>query len=202
MAIQKTDRKEKTKNKLIKSVGKALSKYGFKGLGINKVAREAGVDKVLIYRYFGGLPELLKEYSLSIDFWPSLKEILGDDPEFVKTLKSDEQVAYFFKKFLAALRRRPITQDILALEVLERNELTKQLEYIRIRTALEYFEHIDQIPDDKNLSAIVVLMGGAINYLIIRSRITTSVGGIDLESEKGWDSINDGIDLLLKGIFD
>lgn len=196
------DRKENTKKRLIKSVGTTLGKFGFKGFGINRVAKEAGVDKVLIYRYFGGLPELVKAYSLSADFWPSTDELLGDDPDHVKSLPPDEQVAYFFKQFLSALRQRPITQEILALEVLERNELTKQLEYIRIRTALEFFERLDQVPDDQNLSAIIVLMGGAVNYLVIRSRITTSVGGIDLESETGWDRINKGIDLLLKGIFD
>ncbi len=201
MKKKQAERKEMTRQKLIKSVGKTLAKEGFKGLGVNKIARNAGVDKVLIYRYFGGLPELIKEYSFSVDFWPSTREILGKDPEYVKSLAPDEQVAYFFKSFLRALRKRPITQDILAWEVLERNELTSQLEHIRIKTALEFFESLDQLPDDENLSAIVVLMGGAVNYLLIRSRISNSVGGIDLESEKGWDRINRGIDLLLKGIF-
>ena len=77
----------------------------------------------------------------------------------------------------------------------------RQLEDIRIKTILEYFEYLDEIPDDANLTAIVVLMGGAVNHLIVRSRIHRSIGGIDLETEAGWDRINKGIDLLLKGIF-
>lgn len=195
------DRKKHTKEKLIKAVEQVLAKEGFKGLGVNKVAKFAGVDKVLVYRYFGGLPELLSEYSRTVDFWPTVEELIGPNPDRVKKMPADEQVAEFFKSFLSALRKRPLTQDILAWELLERNELTIQLEDIRIKTVLEYFECLDKIPDDENLTAIVVLMGGAINHLLVKSRITSSVGGIDLESEKGWNRINKGIDLLLKGIF-
>ena len=196
-----TDRKKQTKEKLIHAVGKILGEEGFKGLGVNKVARVAGVDKVLVYRYFGGLPELIGAFSRTVDFWPGLEELIGPDPDRLKRLPPDQQVAEFFKSFLSALRKRPVTLDILAWELLERNELTKQLEEIRIKTVLGYFEYLDEIPDDENLSAIVVLMGGAVYHLLVKSRINTSIGGIDLESEKGWLRINRGIDLLLKGIF-
>ena len=55
----KTRDREATRARLIAAVGNLLAREGFKGLGVNAVAREAGVDKVLIYRYFGGLPELI-----------------------------------------------------------------------------------------------------------------------------------------------
>lgn len=197
----KSDRRERTKEKLIQAVGKVLGKEGFRGLGVNRIAREAGVDKVLVYRYFGGLPEIIGAYSRTVDFWPTVEELVGPNPDRIRRMPPDKQVAEFFKSFLAALRKRPVTQDILAWELLERNELTRQLEDVRIRTILEYFEYFDEIPDDENLSAIVVLMGGAVNHLIVKSRINSSVGGIDLESEKGWGRINKGIDLLMKGIF-
>lgn len=195
------ERKAHTKGKLIKAVGQVLAKEGFKGLGVNRVAKAAGVDKVLVYRYFGGLPGLIGEYSRTVDFWPTVEELIGQNPERIKKLPPDEQLAEFVKSFLSALWKRPITQDILAWELLERNELSKQLEDIRIRTILEYFEYLDEIPDDENLPAIIVLMSGAINHLLVKSRINSYIGGIDLESEKGWNQINKGIDLLLKGIF-
>ena len=143
------DRKEYTKSKLITAVGQVLAKEGFKGLGVNKVAKAAGVDKVLVYRYFGGLPELIGEYSQTVDFWPTVEELIGPNPERIKELPPDEQLAEFVKSFLSALRKRPKTQDILAWELLERNELSKKLEDIRIRTILEYFEYLDEIPDDR-----------------------------------------------------
>lgn len=195
------NRKAVTQKKMIQAVGKLLAREGFKGLGVNKVAKEAGVDKVLVYRYFGGLPELVKAYSKTVDFWPTVEELMGPDPERVKALPPDKQVAEVFKSFIAALRKRPATQDILAWELLERNELSMQLEDVRIRTFLEYFEYLDNIPDDINLAAVVVLMGAAVNHLIIISRINRFFGGIDFKSEDDWERINTGIDLLSKGIF-
>jgi AcrR family transcriptional regulator len=44
--------KELTKRKLIDAVGEIFRTEGHAGLGINKVARIAGVNKKLIYRYF------------------------------------------------------------------------------------------------------------------------------------------------------
>ena len=195
------DKREETENRLIKAVGTLLAREGFKGLGVNKIAREAGVDKVLVYRYFKGLPGLVAAFSRTVDFWPGTDELMGKAPARIKAMAPDAQVAHFFKAFANALRKRPITQDILAWELLEKNELSEQLEAIRIKTALEYFEAMGQIPDDKSLTAIVVLMAGAVNHLIIKSRIHPVVGGIDLRTEEGWAGINEGIDLLLKGIF-
>ena len=153
-------------------------------------------------RYFGGLPELVREFSLTMDFWPTADELLGPDPEQIKALRPDRQMAVFVKSFLAALRKRPLTQDILAWELLERNQMSKQLEFIREKTILEYFEKLDGIPDDDDLPAIMLLMGGAVNHLLIKSRINSHIGGVDLESDRGWRRIERGLDLLLKGIFD
>ncbi|WDP89347.1 MAG: TetR/AcrR family transcriptional regulator [Desulfobacter sp.] len=196
-----TDRQMRTRKKLIKAVGTVLAEEGFKGVGVNKVARTAGVDKVLVYRYFQGLPGLMTAYSETVDFWPTAEELFGSDPEAVRELAPDMQMAYFFKSFLAALRRRPVTQDILAWELLERNEFSKQLEDRRVRSVLEFFEQLDTLPDDEHLPAIVALMAGAVNHLIVKSRIASSISGIDIETDAGWDQINKGIDLLLKGIF-
>ncbi len=138
------------------------------------------MDKVLVYRYFDGLPNLVLEYSNTCDFWPTAKELLGSEPERIKAFSPDRQIAEFFKSFVVALRNRPVTLDILAWEVLERNELTKQLEDIRIRTVLQYFEYLEDIPDDENLTAIVAIMSGAVTHLLIKSRITGSVGGLDI----------------------
>jgi AcrR family transcriptional regulator len=195
-------KKEKTKEKLIQAVGKIIAEEGFNKLGVNKVAKLAGVDKVLVYRYFGGLPELVSEYSKHGDFWPTVEELTAGKMNLLRKMAPDAQLAFFFKNFLAALMKRPVTKEILAWEMLERNELTRQLENIRIRTALEFFELLENVPDREELKSIVVLMSGAIILLMIRSRKINNIGGIDLESESGMAELNRGIDLLLRGVFD
>jgi len=47
-----------------------LARDGLVAVGINAIAKQAAVDKVLIYRYFGGLPELLRTWGASGRFWP------------------------------------------------------------------------------------------------------------------------------------
>ncbi|WP_442590526.1 TetR/AcrR family transcriptional regulator [Pedobacter sp. AW31-3R] len=81
-----------TEQKIIKAVEYIAYVHGFMALGINKVAKQAGVSKVLIYRYFGSFQLLLvhcmnkKKLNPSSEHLPllvncgslSLKEMLGN----------------------------------------------------------------------------------------------------------------------------
>jgi AcrR family transcriptional regulator len=60
--------KEDTKSRILQAVGKLLAESGFNSLGINAIAKEAGVDKVLIYRYFTDLPTLLQTFGREGDY--------------------------------------------------------------------------------------------------------------------------------------
>ncbi|MDZ7592579.1 MAG: helix-turn-helix domain-containing protein [Rubrivivax sp.] len=51
-------------------VGMVLARDGFGAVGVNAIARQAGVDKVLTYRHFGGLPERLRAWGERGPFWP------------------------------------------------------------------------------------------------------------------------------------
>lgn len=182
--------KEITREKLVQAVGKVLAEVGFRQLGVNMVAREAGVDKKLIYRYFHGLNGLVAAYGETVEFWPSAEELLGDDREHVRDMAPHALMSLFFRRYLRAILKRPQTLEILAWEALERNELTKALEEVRVRTALEFFEFMEQDPpEDVDLTALVMLLAGAVNFLAVRSRIHSSIGGVDLCSEKGWERI-------------
>ncbi|BDQ35971.1 TetR family transcriptional regulator [Pseudodesulfovibrio nedwellii] len=189
--------KELTKKRLITAVGKVVSEVGFQQLGVNLVAREAGVDKKLIYRYFSGLRGLMAAYSETVDFWPTAEELLGDNKARLKEMSSHELMSLFFKRYLKAILRRPHTLEILAWEALERNELTKVLEEVRVKTALEFFEMMEQEPPrDVDLTALVLVMAGAVNFLAVRSRIHQSLGGVDLQSDAGWKRIEETMDLI------
>jgi len=193
--------KELTKEKLVKAVGKVMASVGFQQLGVNLVAREAGVDKKLIYRYYQGLQGLVAEYAQTLDFWPSAEELVGPDREAVRKMAPHSLMSLFFKRYLQAILTRPYTLEILAWEAIERNELTKTLEEVRVKTALEFFELMEQDPPEEvDLTALVLLMAGAINFLAVRSRIHGTLGGVDLQSPQGWERIERTIDQLMEGI--
>jgi AcrR family transcriptional regulator len=191
--------KELTRQRLVDAVGRVLSEFGFQHLGVNQVAREAGVDKKLIYRYFGGLPGLIAEYGKTVHFWPSADELLGQDRDRVKTMPPHELMGLFFKRYLRAILNRPQTLEILAWEAIERNELTEPLEDIRARSALEFFELMgSDPPEDVDLTAFVIIMAGAMNFLAVRSRFHRTLGGVDLQSEEGWERIDQTVDRIME----
>jgi len=193
--------KEITKNKLVKAVGKVIAEVGFQRLGVNMVARESGVDKKLIYRYFNGLQGLVAAYGETVEFWPTAEELIGEDGGRVRELSPHELMSQFFKRYMRAILKRPDTLEILAWEAIERNELTKALEEVRAKTALEFFELMEEDPpEDVDLTALVLIMAGAINFLAVRSRIHQTLGGVDLQSEKGWKRIEDMLDKIIKAI--
>ena len=45
--------------RLLIAVSQIIENEGFSKIGVNKIAKQAKCDKVLIYRYFGGLEGLL-----------------------------------------------------------------------------------------------------------------------------------------------
>ena len=196
-----TRNRKATRAKLIKAVGSILSKNGFAGIGINAVAREAGVDKVLIYRYFGGLPQLISAFGCEGDFWPSVEELAGGDIEKFGQLPLEEKLSQLGIIFMKALKKRPITQEIMAWEMIERNELTIELETIRETTMLRFFEMFFPLSgDDVDLLPVIAIIGAGISYLVTRSRKIQMYSGIDLQSESGVKRLQDAIGLIIKGI--
>lgn len=183
--------RDQTQWSLIRAVGRVLAKEGFARLGVNAVAREAGVDKVLIYRYFGGLPKLLEAYGESRDFWPSLGEVLGPDESALRALPLPERTARIVASLLEALRKRPHTVEILAWEAVQQNALTERLAAIREQWSREVIARMlpDSVKDEDDLLALASLLVGGFQYLLIRSRNTRVYGGIALNTEDGWRRI-------------
>ena len=191
-----------TERLLIKAVGRLLAREGFKALGVNAVAREAGVDKVLIYRYFGGLPGLITAFGQDSDFWPSNEELAGGDPTGFRSLPLPGRMYALARNYLAAIRNRPVTQEIMAWELVERNQLTAELEELRENRMLRFFEaFLPEHARQPDLLAMAALVGAAINYLVTRSRHTRYFSGVDLTSDAGWQALLAAIENLSQKMF-
>ena len=194
--------REATRARLIEAVGTLLAREGFKGLGINAVAREAGVDKVLIYRYFGGLQQLIAAFGREGNFWPSIKELAGGDVEAYSQLPVIEQLSRLSRNFMQAIRKRPVTQEILAWEMIERNELTVELESVRENTMMNFFDMFFTSTDKgTDIAAMGAIIGAGVSYLVSRGRQISVYNGVDLQSEAGWQRLERAIEAMIKGLF-
>lgn len=183
--------REQTEARILQAVGDVLARDGFTAIGINAVAREAGVDKVLIYRYFGGLPEMLAAWGGSGRFWPSVGELLGPDAKARKAFLAQsaaERWARFFEHFIDGLRARPLTVEILAAEVAARNELTALLEAEREAWGEEATRVLGgpEFARRPELLTLTLMLVAGVQYLLVRSRKIRIFGGIDLRTDAGW----------------
>lgn len=189
-----------TRNKLIKAVGTILSRKGFKALGINAVARAAGVDKVLIYRYFGGIEQLMGAFACESNFWPTIEELAGGDMDAYARLPLHAKLSQLSVNYTRAIRERPLTQEILAWEMVERNRLTIELESLRENTMTQFYEQFfSQHEVDTDLQALTAIIGAGINYLATRARKIELFNGINLDSPQGWERLQSAIDAIIAG---
>ena len=58
---------KETEKRLLEAVSKVIEEEGFTKIGINRIAKQSQCDKVLIYRYFGGLDGLLVAWAKQYD---------------------------------------------------------------------------------------------------------------------------------------
>lgn len=179
---------------LISAVGRVIARQGFASLGINALAREAGVDKVLIYRYFGDLPALVRAYADSREFWPSVEELTGDSLEDLMELPLAERFRRVAGNFTRALRSRPVTLEVLAWAMVERSELIDILSDDRADQAAQLLAHLgSDYQGTQDLDALIGIVASAIHYLAIRARKHQAFLKLDLTSEDGWQRIEDTI---------
>jgi AcrR family transcriptional regulator len=184
--------REETKMRIVAAVGRQLARDGFRDLGVNSIAKEAGIDKVLIYRYFGGLPELLAAYAKEGDYWPTAAELIGD-PSTVKAESVADWLVYILTQVQMAIRKRPITLEILRWELVDRNELTHQFAEIRTKVAFECITFIKQqgpFPPEVDVLALGTFILSGVIYITLRTDTNPAYLGMDFSTEEGWDRIN------------
>ena len=196
--------RDRTTRQLIEAVGRVLARDGFERCGVNAVAREAGLDKVLIYRYFAGMPGLLNAYGESNTFWPTVDEILGEN-RYALTLPLGERLEMILDALLDALRSRPETLAIMAWELVQRNPLTDMLAEVREKwgrelIAISAFDADAQGQLGEDGIALTNLVFAGIQYLLLRARTVADYGGLALNTDEGWQRIRRAIRLMGRGL--
>jgi AcrR family transcriptional regulator len=188
-----------TEARILQAVGDVLARDGFQALGVNAVAQEAGVDKVLIYRYFGGLPELLQAWGRSGRFWPSVGDLLDREPGLLQRPPA-ERLARFFDHFIDELRARPVTLAILAAEVSERNALTAILETQREQWGDEAMRVLGgpELAEGSPAALTTLVLVAGVQHLLVRARHIRVYGGIELRSDAAWDEIKAALGVLAR----
>ena len=72
--------KDETIRKIISAVGELFVEEGKKGLNITRIARRSGIDRTLIYRYFGkDVKTVIEAYIVQKDYWLKFFEKINNE---------------------------------------------------------------------------------------------------------------------------
>lgn len=186
-----SEKREQTRLSLMQALENLLLVKGFPAVGVNAIARQAGYDKVLIYRYFGGLDGLLQSYAEHADLWWSVDEIW---PTYAETEMLPEFLHQLLKQHIEAIRKRPLTQEVMAWEMSEYNNLTRALAQRRAEQGVLLVKRVRKQFHQPNIDigGILGILGAAVNYLVMRTR------HVPLEhAEAEWWRLDQAITSLL-----
>ena len=111
------------------------------------------------------------------------------------TSRTAEKAKVIVLGFGRAIRRRPITKELMRWELQERNALSDALAMERERQAQHW---LGLAPDlhGADLSAVTALLVAGQVFLTLRSKTAETYNGIDLHSDSGWKRIEDAVALL------
>jgi AcrR family transcriptional regulator len=196
--------KEHTRKKILEALGRLLSQKGFYDVGINAIAKEAKVSKVLIYRYFGGLSELLRTFAEEGEYWPSNNQLLGGEINLRRVTDPEQISVAILTNYLKEMRRRKLTQEIIRWELTQENDLTRQLTKVREKQRAEILGSLPIDPArfrEIDIGAAAALLHAGLTYLVLRSKTGEEYMGIDLHSNYGWKRLEKAINDLVNGYF-
>ena len=192
--------KERTKVKMIQAVGKVLLKKGYTGLNASAIAKEAGIDKSLVWTYFGSLDNLVEEYIAQRDFWKfKAKESIDTLTVESKEVNQDDMTALLQFQF-KALSEDEMLQRIMLWGISEKKDFLRHLSDERELIGEEIFKNIDPQFKDSNVDirGILAILVAGIYYLVLHGKTNGSLFcGIDLNTADGELRIKESISQIV-----
>lgn len=189
---QANDR-ESTEKKILDAVGKIIAEEGFEKAGVNLVAQRAGVSKMLIYRYFGSMDELIAEYILQKDYWINIstdETTIRDAGQFIKKV---------FKEQIAQLRGDVTIRRLYRWELSTDNPVITQLRDKRESNGCKLIDIVSRLTrsSTKEVAALASIVSASFSYLTLLEESLPVYNGINLQTDSGWEDIAQGIDLIV-----
>ena len=129
---KKQKRREETEETILDAFETVLMRDGAHKVTLMSVANEAGVTKVLIYRYFDDLVGLIKTWASRRQKLPDFKSLFddGDISEFNDNPLQYQKVG--LRRLAEYLRGSPISLELLIAELLETGPVSEALQELRV----------------------------------------------------------------------
>ncbi|WP_419253349.1 TetR/AcrR family transcriptional regulator [Caulobacter sp. ErkDOM-YI] len=191
----------RTEAALVAAARQVLAEAGFQGFGVNAVARQAGCDKQLIYRYFGGLDGLVE--ALGVDLAARIEAGLSQGAaEPPRTYA--ELAERLILGFLDALRGDPLVQRIAAWEVAGPSPLVDRLTVARGQALGRWMARMRgdlTPPAGLDAPALNLFLIAAVQQLVLSASAAGAFSGVPLRSEADWDRVKAAALLIIQRVY-
>ena len=189
--------REATEKRLLSTIGRMIAEDGFEKIGINAVAAQAEVSKILIYRYFGSVEGLMIAYIRQHDFWINFPLEIPEReqlPSFVKRM---------FQGQIEQLRNNPTLKRLYRWELSCNNEMIAKLREQREKIGSSLVEKISELTGypKKEIAVMASVLTASITYLVMLEEFCPVYNGIPLNNDSGWEQINEGIEFFVNKVF-
>ncbi|WP_456099741.1 TetR/AcrR family transcriptional regulator [Prevotella jejuni] len=185
--------REQTECKILEAVASIVESDGFEKLGINTIALKANVSKMLIYRYFGGLEELVARFIMQKDYWANTDTLIFNPHSVGDSIKS------MFRNQIEQLRNDVTLRRLCRWELSCHNASIDRLRDKREENGCNLIKVVSRLTGCSNseVASLASILSASISYLTLIEDQCPTYNGIALQTDKGWEQIAQGVDMIV-----
>lgn len=185
--------REQTESKILEAVASIVESDGFEKLGINTIALKANVSKMLIYRYFGGLEELVARFIMQKDYWANTDTLILNPHSVGDSIKS------MFRNQIEQLRNDVTLRRLCRWELSCHNASIDRLRDKREENGCNLIKVVSRLTGSSNseVASLASILSASISYLTLIEDQCPTYNGIALQTDKGWEQIAQGVDMIV-----
>lgn len=185
--------REQTESKILEAVASIVESDGFEKLGINTIALKANVSKMLIYRYFGGLEELVARFIMQKDYWANTDTLILNPHSVGDSIKS------MFRNQIEQLRNDVTLRRLCRWELSCHNASIDWLRDKREENGCNLIKVVSRLTGCSNseVASLASILSASISYLTLIEDQCPTYNGIALQTDKGWEQIAQGVDMIV-----
>jgi AcrR family transcriptional regulator len=194
--------REETEKSILAAAKRVLAEMGSPGFGVNAIAREAGCDKQLVYRYFGGLDGLIDAIGADLANW--WREKLAPIAALPPAKSYGEQMERLALGVIDALRSDPLVQKIAIWEIAEASPQVARLNAARSKGFGQWMmEQRGSLAPPESLDAPMLnaLIVAGVQHLVLASATAGHFSGVALKSEEHWERVKASVRVLVRRVY-
>ncbi len=187
---------------LVENAKALLAEQGFQALGINAIARRAGCDKQLIYRYFGGLEGLLD--ALGEDIAADVTRRLAPLDALGKPQSYAELMERLALGLLQALRDDRLMQRVMAWEIAEPSPLLTRLTLARSKALGMWMMQTRgnlTPPPEVDAPACNAILVAAVQHIVLAGAAAGQFSGLALRADDDWERLRKALKRTIRALY-